>query len=102
MTAPHDYPAVPVDLVSYFAGILSEKINKELPICKGLIRGAMRDELGEVFPPVVNYHQFRRAMARRLPGRLNKLSVAQPEEVTRALLRELADKQALFTVVVRY
>ncbi|MHA1193146.1 MAG: hypothetical protein ACTSP9_12760 [Promethearchaeota archaeon] len=88
-----------MEIIKYLGSKLSESIELSLPAGRGLIKLAIKDELGP-FHPInqLNYEKLVAVIQNSLKNRLLDLNIPNFEEVLKNLLDELNSNQSLITI----
>ncbi len=88
-----------MEIIKYLGSKLSESIELSLPAGRGLIKLAIKDELGP-FHPInqLNYEKLVEIIKNSLKKRLVDLDVPNIEDVLDYLLDELNSNQSLITI----
>lgn len=86
-----------MDILNYFAAIISEKIHKDPLSIKGLLRLAIIDEFGGM-PLQMDYDDLRKVFKNSLRIRLEKINIPNTDQIMQELLAILTKKQSLFTM----
>jgi len=88
-----------MEIIKYLGSKLSESIELSLPAGRGLIKLAIKDELGP-FHPInqLNYEKLVGVIKNSLKKRLVDLDVPNIEDVLDYLLDELNSNQSLITI----
>jgi len=88
-----------MEIIKYLGSKLSESIELSLPAGRGLIKLAIKDELGP-FHPInqLNYEKLVEVIKNSLKKRLADLNVPNIEDVLDYLLDELNSNQSLITI----
>jgi len=88
-----------MEIIKYLGSKLSESIELSLPAGRGLIKLAIKDELGP-FHPInqLNYEKLVEVIKNSLKKRLVDLDVPNIEDVLDYLLDELNSNQSLITI----
>jgi len=88
-----------MEIISYLGEYLSKSINISPPAARGLIKLAIKEELGP-FKPLeqVNYKDFKLTIEHSLKKRLLKLEVKETEVIIEILLDKLNKFQSLISM----
>ena len=88
-----------MDIIKHLGSKLAELINISAPAGRGLIKLAIKDELGP-FRPLnqVTFNEFKNTIENSLKKRLIKLEISTFELIVKYLVRELTDYQSLITI----
>ncbi len=88
-----------MEIIKYLGSKLSEYIELGLPAGRGLIKLAIKDQLGPFYPfNQLNYERLVEVIQNSLKKRLLDLKVPNTEEVVKKLLDELNSNQSLITI----
>ena len=87
-----------MDLLTYFGVFIAERIHKDLPSVRGLLRLAIKDQFG-LMPDLMDYADLRKVFEGPLKNRLEKLSIPEVPRVIQDLIEILTQRQAIFTMV---
>ena len=87
-----------MQIITYLADVLAEKIDKSPLATRGLIKLAIQDELGPFYPlNKINYNDLKSSIHNSLMERLVKLKIQDAERWIDLLLYELKNNQSLIT-----
>lgn len=88
-----------MDIVKHLASKLAELINISAPAARGLIKLAIKDEIGP-FRPLnqVSFNEFKSTIENSLKKRLINLEITTHELIVQYLVRELTEYQSLITL----
>lgn len=88
-----------MDIIKHLGSKLAELINISAPAARGLIKLAIKDEIGP-FKPVnqVTFNEFKNIIENSLKKRLINLEIGTYELIVQFLVRELTDYQSLITM----
>jgi hypothetical protein len=88
-----------VEIINYLGDKLSEHINITPPASRGLLKLAIKDELGP-FKPLesINFNDLKNVINNSLQKRLQKLNIQNFQNVIKNLLEELTKNQSLITM----
>ncbi|NHJ19687.1 MAG: hypothetical protein EAX91_02000 [Candidatus Lokiarchaeota archaeon] len=88
-----------MDIIKHLASRLAELINISAPAARGLIKLAIKDEIGP-FRPLnqVSFNEFKSTIENSLKKRLINLEIATHELIVQYLVRELTEYQSLITL----
>ncbi|MHA1375369.1 MAG: hypothetical protein ACTSR7_13885 [Promethearchaeota archaeon] len=88
-----------MEIIKYLGSKLSESIELSLPAARGLIKLAIKDELGPFHPiDKLNLEKLVAVIQNSLRKRLLDLNIQNFEEVLKNLLDELNSNQSLITI----
>ncbi len=88
-----------MEIIKYLGSKLSESIELSLPAGRGLIKLAIKDELGPFHPiDKLNYEKLVEVIQNSLRKRLLDLNIHNFEELLENLLDELNSNQSLITI----
>ncbi|MFX0060395.1 MAG: hypothetical protein ACFE85_18900 [Candidatus Hodarchaeota archaeon] len=88
-----------MDIINYLGDILAENINVSQPIARGLVKLAIKDELGPFTSFAhLNYKNLNIIIKNSLKERLIKLEIASIDNLINLLLSELNKNQSLITM----
>ncbi|MHA2295945.1 MAG: hypothetical protein ACXAEU_03590 [Candidatus Hodarchaeales archaeon] len=88
-----------MDVVHFFGEKLAIKINKAVLPASGLIRMSIRDM--QKHPETITFEELKNVFQDTLIGYLEKLRIANVEEVSSYMVSELIKNQSLFTMRVK-
>jgi hypothetical protein len=88
-----------MELIKLLGNKLAEKINVSSPAGRGLIKLAIKDELGP-FKPLnqLEFIDFKNTITNSLKIRLEKLEISSTREIIDLLLENLTKNQSLITI----
>ena len=88
-----------MEMIKYLSLILSEEISLSPSASGGLIRLAIKDEVGP-FKPIkqLDLKDYRNSCANALKERLQKLSVDNIDQIIERIVNELIQNQSLITM----
>ena len=88
-----------MDIIKHLGGRLADLINISAPAARGLIKLAIKDEVGP-FKPLnqITFNEFKNTIENSLRKRLINLEISTFELIVQYLLRELTDYQSLITM----
>jgi len=88
-----------MEMIKYLSIILSEEVNLTTPASSGLIRLAIKDEIGP-FKPIkqLNLEEYQKCLENALKERLKNLNVANIDQIIEKLVKELIQIQSLLTM----
>lgn len=88
-----------MEIIKYLGNNLAKKINISPPAARGLLKLAIKDELGP-FKPLnqINFNDLKSVIENTLKLRLKKLEVANSEILVEYLLHQLTKNQSLITM----
>lgn len=88
-----------MEIIRYLAFVLSNEIEISQTATIGLIKLAIKDQLGPFFPlNKINYENLKSTIQNSLKSRLIKLKVQNIEKITDLLIVELTNNQSLITL----
>lgn len=88
-----------MEIINYLGEYLSKSINISSPAARGLIKLAIKDELGPFKPfDQVNYRDFKLVIESSLKVRLEKLEIYEIEVIIEILLDKLNRFQSLISM----
>lgn len=88
-----------MDIIKHLGSKLAELVNISAPAARGLIKLAIKDELGPFIPlNQVTFDEFKNTIENSLKERLIKLEISTFELIVKYLIRELTDYQSLITM----
>ena len=88
-----------MEIIKYLAFVLSNEIDISQTATNGLIKLAIKDQLGPFFPlNKINYENLKLTIEQSLKSRLIKLKVQNIEKIIRLLIIELTNNQSLITL----
>ena len=88
-----------MDIIKHLGSKLAELINISAPASRGLIKLAIKDEIGP-FKPLnqITFNEFKTTIENSLKKRLENLEISTFELIIQYLIRELTDYQSLITL----
>ena len=88
-----------MEIIKLLGNKLAEKINVSSPAGRGLIKLAIKDELGP-FTPLnqLEFVDFKNTIENSLKMRLEKLEISSTSEIIDLLLENLTKNQSLITI----
>ena len=88
-----------MEVINILAEKLSQKINISPPAARGLLKLAIKEEVGP-FKPLnqLDYDDFKNSIEKALRIRLDKLNIENPHEIIVYLITELRSIQSLITI----
>ena len=88
-----------MDIIKHLGSRLAELINISAPAARGLIKLAIKDEIGP-FKPLnqITFNEFKTTIENSLKKRLKILEISTFELIVQYLIRELTDYQSLITM----
>lgn len=86
-----------MDIIGFFSSFLAEKLDKDIPTTRGLLRLAIKDQFGSM-PSTINFVDLYHVFDKALRNRLMKLNIANIDKIIRAMIEILTKRQALFTM----
>ena len=88
-----------MEMIKYLSIILSEEVNLSPSASGGLIRLAIKDEIGP-FKPItqLDLNDYKNSCENALKHRLQKLSVDNIDQIIERLVNELIQNQSLITM----
>ena len=88
-----------MDIIKHLGSRLAELINVSAPAARGLIKLAIKDEVGP-FKPLsqVTFNEYKITIENSLRKRLKNLEIATFELIVKYMVRELIDYQSLITM----
>ncbi|MHA2338343.1 MAG: hypothetical protein ACXACX_13635 [Candidatus Hodarchaeales archaeon] len=88
-----------MEMIKYLSIILSEEVKLSPSACGGLIRLAIKDEIGP-FKPIrqLDLKDYKTSCANALKERLKKLSVDNIDQIIERLVNELIQNQSIITM----
>ncbi len=88
-----------MEIIKYLGNQLSKKINISPPAARGLLKLAIKDELGP-FKPLnqINFNDLKSVIENTLSLRLKKLEIPNSEILVEYLLHQLTKNQSLITM----
>ena len=88
-----------MEVINILAEKLSHQMNISPPAARGLLKLAIKDEVGP-FKPLnqLNYDDFKKSIENALKTRLDKLSINNPLKIIVYLITELKSIQSLITI----
>ena len=88
-----------MDIIKHLGSRLGELINISAPAARGLIKLAIKDEVGP-FKPLnqITFNEFKTTIENSLKKRLKNLEITTFELIVQYLIRELTDYQSLITM----
>lgn len=88
-----------MEIIKYLGNQLAKKINISPPATRGLLRLAIKDELGP-FKPLnqINFNDLKSVIENTLSLRLKKLEIPNSEILVEYLLHQLTKNQSLITM----
>jgi hypothetical protein len=88
-----------MEIIKILGNKLAEKINVSSPAGRGLIKLAIKDELGP-FKPLnqLEFIDFKNTIVNSLKKRLEKLEISSTNEIIDLLLDKLTKNQSLITI----
>lgn len=88
-----------MEVIYILAEKLSQKIHISPPASRGLLKLAIKDEVGP-FKPLnqLDYDDFKNSIEKALRMRLDKLNIKNPHEIIKYLIIELRSIQSLITI----
>ena len=88
-----------MEMIKYLSIILSEEVNLSSAASGGLIRLAIKDEIGP-FKPLkqLDLKDYKTSCENALKERLQKLSVENIDQIIERLVNELIQNQSLITM----
>jgi hypothetical protein len=88
-----------LEVINVLSDKLSQKINISAPAARGLLKLAIKDEVGPFKPyNQLNYEDFKDSIERALKNRLVKLEIKNPQKVIESLMIELKKIQSIITI----
>ena len=88
-----------MEIINYLGEYLSKSINISPPAARGLIKLAIKEELGPFKPlDLVNYRDFKSVIESSLKNRLLKLEVKETEVIVEIILDKLNKFQSLISM----
>ena len=88
-----------MEIINFLGDLLADHINISPPAGRGLIRLAIKDEVGP-FKPLkqLNYDDLKATIQNSLKKRLIKLEISNYEDILNFILNELKTNQSLITM----
>ena len=88
-----------MDIIKHLGSKLAELVNISAPAARGLIKLAIKDEVGP-FKPLnqITFNEFKIIIENSLKKRLENLEISTFELIIKYLVRELTDYQSLITI----
>ena len=88
-----------MEIIKYLGNNLAKKINISPPAARGLLKLAIKDELGP-FKPLnqINFNDLKSVIENTLKLRLKKLEIPNSEILVEYLLHQLTKNQSLITM----
>ncbi|MFX0077355.1 MAG: hypothetical protein ACFE96_18080 [Candidatus Hermodarchaeota archaeon] len=88
-----------MDIIKHLGSRLAELISISAPAGRGLIKLAIKDEVGP-FKPLnqITFNEFKNSLENSLKKRLINLEISTFELIVQYLVRELTDYQSLITM----
>jgi len=88
-----------MEIIKYLGNNLAKKINISPPAARGLLKLAIKDELGP-FKPLnqINFNDLKSVIENTLSLRLKKLEIPNSEILVEYLLHQLTKNQSLITM----
>lgn len=88
-----------MEIIKYLGNQLAKKINISPPATRGLLKLAIKDELGP-FKPLnqINFNDLKSVIENTLSLRLKKLEIPNTEILVEYLLDQLTKNQSLITM----
>jgi hypothetical protein len=88
-----------MEIIKYLGNQLAKKINISPPATRGLLKLAIKDELGP-FKPLnqINFNDLKSVIENTLKLRLKKLEIPNSEILVEYLLHQLTKNQSLITM----
>ena len=88
-----------MEMIKYLSIILSEQVNLSPSACGGLIRLAVKDEIGPYKPTnQLNLEDYKKSCENALKHRLEKLGVDNIDQIITRIVNELIQNQSLITM----
>ncbi len=85
------------DMITYLGNLLSQKVNKNIVVSKGLIRISIIDKYSTT-PKYLRIDEWASVILIHLTNKLNRINITDAEDITKELLKELVKNQTLITV----
>jgi hypothetical protein len=88
-----------MEIINILGEKLSLKINISPPAARGLLKLAIKDEIGP-FKPLnqLNYEDFKKSIENALKIRLEKLDIKNSKKIIDILINELRKIQSIITI----
>lgn len=88
-----------MEIINILGEKLSLKINISPPAARGLLKLAIKDEIGP-FKPLnqLNYEDFKKSIENALKIRLEKLDIKNSKKIIDILINELKKIQSIITI----
>lgn len=88
-----------MEIINYLGDKLSEHINITPAASRGLLKLAIKDELGPFKPlELISFNDLKNVINNSLERRLNKLDIQNLQNILKNLLEELTKNQSLITM----
>lgn len=88
-----------MEIINYLGEVLAKEIKISSPAARGLIKLAIKDELGPYKPLIrISFTEFKVVIENTLKLRLTKLGVQEVELLTKLMVDELTKNQSLITM----
>ncbi|MBN1802613.1 MAG: hypothetical protein JW891_13960 [Candidatus Lokiarchaeota archaeon] len=88
-----------MEIIKYLAEVLAQNINISSTATRGLIKLAIRDQLGPFYQfSQITYDDLKKTIQEALRNRLKVLKIQNFEDLTSFLLKELKLNQSLITM----
>ena len=88
-----------MEIINYLGDRLSEHINITPAASRGLLKLAIKDEVGPFKPlELISFNDLKNVINNSLEKRLHKLNIENLQEIIKNLLEELTKNQSLITM----
>ena len=88
-----------MEIINYLGDKLSEHINITPAASRGLLKLAIKDEIGPFKPlELISFNDLKNVINNSLEKRLHKLNIENLQEIIKNLLEELTKNQSLITM----
>ncbi len=90
-----------MEIINYLGNKLAEKIRISPPAARGLLKLAIKDELGPFVPiEQIRFNDLKKVILNSLRARLIKLEIIDPNPIIEFLNDELTRNQSLITMEI--
>jgi hypothetical protein len=88
-----------MDIITYLGDFLASLVNISPPAARGLLKLAIKDEIGPFKPFIqINYNELKATIRNALKSRMDKLGFQNTEGLISLMLNELRDNQSFITM----